>query len=472
MSSAGISFGGLASGLDTKAIITALVAVERRPINALEGKKTSFNRQKTLFGDLGGLLDKLTTAAKALKTTTDFLSFKATSDDESVLKATASNTAVPGTYTARVEQLAQAEIRAGIGQASASATLTGFTGAGLEFDITVGGNPKTIVVTENASLNSIAAAINAEDDRNDIGVRAEVVDTGGSGATRYQLVLSAKETGSAGQFSVLPSTTLPPGSQIDQVFSGLAGAAVTDAQDARIRLSPNTAGTSGIVVTRSSNEITDLWPGISVDLLSVPSPNKNITVTVTNDTEAAAKKVQDFVDAYNKIVDFATAQNALDANGKASAPLFGDSTLRSLRSNLRGVVGGQVDDTGNTAFQLLTQVGVTSDRDGKLTLDKSKLTTALTTDTSAVTKLFTGSTKGIATKLIAQLDVYTDSTDGLLKSRADTFGRQIKDTQSRIDAAETRLTTYQKQLEVKYSNLESLLAKLQSQGSSVNNIGR
>ena len=67
MSTAGISFGGLASGLDTKAIISALVAIERRPILALEQKKTGYGKQKTLFGDLKGLLDKLTTAAKALQ---------------------------------------------------------------------------------------------------------------------------------------------------------------------------------------------------------------------------------------------------------------------------------------------------------------------------------------------------------------------------------------------------------------------
>jgi len=66
MSNAGISFGGLASGLDTKAIIQALVSIERRPIAALEQTKTSLGKQKSLFGDLRGLLSKLETAAKTL----------------------------------------------------------------------------------------------------------------------------------------------------------------------------------------------------------------------------------------------------------------------------------------------------------------------------------------------------------------------------------------------------------------------
>lgn len=470
MSSAGISFGGLASGLDSKSIISALVAVERRPISAMEAKKTSYNKQKSLYGDLNGLLDKLNTASKALKTTTDFLAFKATSDDETVLKATASKTAAAGTYTARVMQLAQAQISGSPGQASASAPLTGANN--VEFTITVNGNPK-IISLNSPSLNSIAAAINAEDDANDIGVRAEVVDTGNTtngGSQRYQLVVRAKETGSAGAFTVSLGSNPTPGSALESVINGLGGTPITAAQDAIVRLNPNTTGASGIDVTRSSNQITDLWPGISVDLLSVPSPNKNVTVTVTRDSEDATKKVQAFVDAYNKVVDFFTAQNALDANGKASSPLFGDSTLRSLRSNLRGVVGGVVGNTGNTAFQMLAQIGVTSDRDGKLTLDTTKLKTALDTDSTAVTNLFAGSTTGIANKLMGQLDVYTDTVDGLLKSRVDSFDRQSKDTQKRIDTAETRLTTYQKQLEQKYANLETLLGKLQSQGSSLSSL--
>ena len=470
MSSAGISFGGLASGLDTKAIITALVGVERRPILAMEGKKTSLNRQKSLYSDLDALLGKLGTAAKALKTTTDFLAFKAASSDETVLKATASNTAAAGTYTARVVQLAQAQISASPGQSSPTSALAG--GSDVEFTITVNGNP-AIIALNNPSLSSIAAKINAEDDANDIGVRAEVVDTGdtaNSGSSRYQLVLHAKNTGSAGAFSVTLDSSPTANSALANVINGLGGTPITAAQDAKIRLSPDVSGQTGILVTRSSNQITDLWPGVSVDLLSVANPDKNITVTVTRDTEASSKKMQDFVDAYNKVVDFAVEQNALGADGKAKNPLFGDPTLRSLRTNLRNSVNAQVTDTGNSAYQLLSQVGIKSDTAGKLTFDHTKFEDALNTDEDAVTKLFTNTTTGIASRLAAQVDIY-EKSDGLLANRTESLGRMVKDTQTRIDKAEQRITSYQKQLEAKYASLESLLTKLQSQGSAVRNIG-
>ena len=467
MSSAGISFGGLASGLDTKAIISALVSIERRPIQQLETKKTSLNKQKSLYGDLRSMLEKLATAAKALKTTDDFLAMKAVSDDEAAIKVTASNAALPGTYTVRVQALAQSQVNASTGSPTRNADLGG--PASLILD--VGGNQHLIAIND-PNLDSIAAAINEYDGANGTGVRAEVVDTGNpanGGAQRYQLVVRSTRPGSAGAFTI---TADDGDAAFTNVLTQVAGNTITQAQDAQLLVNGNPSGTSGITVYRSSNQISDLFPGITLDLLSQPVPAKDVTITVSTDAEATSKKLQDFVDAYNKVVDFFTDQSAIDAEGKAKGPLFGDQTLRSMRSTLRSVVGASVGDTGNQAYQLLSQIGVKSDTAGKLTFTSTKFEEALADDEQAVAKLFTSSTNGIASRLIAQVDVYTDSVEGLIKNRNDAFDRQVKQTQSRIDQSERRLTLYQQQLETKYSNLESLLSRLQSQGSSVSNIGR
>ena len=93
MSTAGINFGGLASGLDTQAIIRALVSVERAPILQMEQKTSDLQRQKSLFGTLDGLLDKLSESVQKLKRTSDFLTMAATSSDEETLTASASSAA-------------------------------------------------------------------------------------------------------------------------------------------------------------------------------------------------------------------------------------------------------------------------------------------------------------------------------------------------------------------------------------------
>ena len=467
MSSAGISFGGLASGLDTKAIISALVSIERRPISALETKKSSLGKQKSLYGDLRSLLDKLETAAKALKTTNDFLKMKAVSSDENVVTVEASNTAEPGTYSLRVVELAQAQVNATTGSASPTESL----GGPASFFINSGGNQNLITVA-NPTLNSIADAINQADDDNDTGVRAEVVDTGNpanGGANRYQLVVRSTTPGVENGFTIVNDDG---DAAFQAVITQVAGNNLSEAQDAELLINGTPGGGGGITVYRPTNQVSDLWPGITLDLNSVPTPNKDITITVSTDAEATSKKVQEFVDAYNKVVDFFTEQNALNAEGKAKGPLFGDSTLRSMRSSLRGIVGASVGDTGNSAYQLLAQAGITSDTAGKLTFNSTKFAESLADDEEAVTRLFAGGTNGIANKLIGQIDSYTDSVEGLIKTRSEAFDRQVKDTQTRIDQAERRVTLYQQQLETRYANLESLLTRLQGQGTSLNSLNR
>lgn len=455
MSSAGISFGGLASGLDTRAIISALVAVERRPITALEQKKAGYTRQKSLFGDLGGLLDKLETAAKALKTTSDFLKMKATSDDETILTASASSSATPGSYTVRVDRLATAQINS-VGRASPTDPIGG---AATTVEFQIDANGLSVPISADSNLQSIAAAINDADAANGLGVRAEVIDTGNPDPNvRYELVLRGAEPGAANAFSI-SYTDGPP--EFDQLIQDL-NANQRDAVDAKLDV-------NGVTVYRATNTIGDLFAGITLDLRSA-DPTKDVTITVATDGEETGKKVKDLVDAYNALVDFFGAQSALDAEGKATSPLFGDPTLRSIRSTLRSIVGGSVTTTGNEAYQLLSQVGITADKDGKLTFNQGRFEEALADDEQAVTRLFTDSTSGITARLQDQIDVYTDSVDGLLKARNDGFDRLVKQASSRIDQAERRLTLYQQQLEAKYANLETLLARLQGQGSSVGSI--
>lgn len=443
MSSAGISFGGLASGLDTKAIISALVAVERRPILALETKKTSLNKQRSLFGDLGNLLEKLQTAAKALQTTTDFLQMKSSSDKENLLTATASSSATPGVHRVKVLQLAKAQVNS-VGAADnttnyGSGTVK-LTVGGVEHFVNVGG-----------TLQDIASGINAQQ----IGVSADVIDTGGTGPDRWQLVLRSHETGEANGFSIEVDTGP---ATLETLINGLEAGARSAAQDARLEL-------NGIVIRRPTNSIADAVPGVTFELKSDVEPATEITVTVSTDAEETSKKVKAFVDAYNAVVDFAAAQSVVGENGTTKAPLFGDVTLRSIRSTLRQIVGGSVN-TGNSAFSLLVQAGIKSDREGKLTFDQSKFESALVADEQAVASLFSAA-NGISKRLVDQIDVYTDSVDGLLKARREGFDRLIKDTQSRIDQSERRLEQYEKQLSSRFANLEGLLSQLQGQGSSL-----
>ncbi|MCR9244999.1 MAG: flagellar filament capping protein FliD [bacterium] len=449
MSTAGISFGGLASGLDTQAIISALLAVEQRPIAQLEAKKDSIGKQKSLFGDLDGLLDKLTDASRKLKTTSSFLSMKAASDDEDIVTASASSSATPGTHTVSVTNLAVAQFNHSNGYSSATESL----GTYGEFTLTADGQDHVISIS-NPTPQAVADAINATGSN----VRAEVVDTGAA-SNPYQLVIRSTETGTENAFSF---------SAVSGDVSGL----IADVQANQTPAEDATVIVNGLTITRSTNSVSGAIAGVTLDLKSAPSPPKDVTITISTDAEEVSKNIQEFVDAYNEVVDFFAAQSVVNEEGEAQSDLFGDPTLRSMRSTLRGIVGGIVDSTGNEAFQLFAQIGIESDRDGKLTFTQTELETALAEDEQAVAAIFTDGTNGIAKRLEDQIKVYTDSVDGLIKTRVDGFDRRLKQTNTRIEQAERRLELYETQLETRYANLESLLARLQGQGSSIGNINQ
>jgi len=457
MSSAGISFGGLASGLDTQAIIRALVAVEERPIFQMERTKKSLGEQKSLFGNLDELLDKLTDAAQDLKSTSNFLQMKATSSNEDLLTATASSTATPGTYGVKVHALAKGQVNSAGYSSPTDAIANANSSVTMQLD--VGGN--SYLISADSNLNAIAAAINAEDDNNETGVRAEVIDTGSGApaAERYQLVVRSEEPGADNSFTLSYDDG---GTGFQDIITDL-NTDVIAAVDAHIEV-------NGLDIYRSTNTIADLFGGITLELKASDLGAEEVTITVATDGEETSSKVKDLVDAYNSIVDFFEAQNELDEEGKAKSPVFGDTTMRSIRSSLRTIVGGSVSTTGNEAYQLLSQIGIKADTNGRLEFTQSEFEEALAEDENAVTALFSDSTNGIASRLEDQIDIYTDSVDGLIKTRNDGFDRRIKQTTTRIENAERRLVLYEEQLTTKYANLEQLLSRLQGQGTAIGNI--
>jgi flagellar hook-associated protein 2 len=451
MSSAGISFGGLGSGLDTSAIISALMAVERRPISALEAKKNSLNSAKNLFGDFKTLLSDLDTKAKALRTTTDFLAMKATSSNEDLLTVRAGTSATPGSYQIKVMALASSQVSVSNGRAAKDDPVFGDG----TFFLNINGTDHPIDIGTGtgyaSTLEGIAQAIRDKD----LDVTAEVIDTGQAGAQRYQLALRSTTVGSAGAFSL----TLDSGNAaLDTLITEVNANQRAPGQDAHILY-------NGVDVYRSSNSVGDLIPGITLDLKAADTVNA-VTVTVTTDAEETSKKVKDFVDAYNKVVDFVEKQNELGEQGKAKNPLFGDATLRTIRSSLRGIVGGSVS-TGNAAISMLATVGIASDRAGKLTFNQSKFEEQLGVDEQAVAGLFSATDVGIASRVATQVEAYTSSVDGLIKTRQDGFDRLIKDAQRRIDQGEARLDKYELSLKQRFANLESQIARLQGQGTAL-----
>jgi len=156
------------------------------------------------------------------------------------------------------------------------------------------------------------------------------------------------------------------------------------AQDAVIKVGNAT-------MVKSSNTITDAIEGITLNLLDADASSP-VTLTVSGNTDDAKSSISDFVDAYNTMADFLNTQLSYDPSTNTTAsPLLGDPTLLEIRSKIARVVTGSIPGLGTSSYTNLSQIGITSDsKTGKLSLDDSKVASALAANPDSVAKLFIG----------------------------------------------------------------------------------
>ncbi|MEF3168905.1 MAG: flagellar filament capping protein FliD [Deltaproteobacteria bacterium] len=448
----GIGVSGLMSGLDTESILGKLMEIERRPITLLQSREAAFQAKISAVGTLKAALSEFRSTASALSDTDAFRAMKAVSGNEDVLAVSATNEAQAGTWQVRVDALAQAE------QKRSAA----FTGADVQvgtgtITIQVGSDPSVDIAidTEHATLSGIAQAVNAAD----AGVTAAVVDDGNG---NFYLTLSSQKTGAANTISFTIADddgNNDNASGLSALYTDPAAHSLTVTQAAR-----NAAITvNGIAVERADNTFDDLIQGVSMTLKKADTAS-TFTVTVTKDTDAAVKKVQAFVDGYNKLVDSLRKLTGYDADTKTAGALQGDSIARGIGSRLLSVMRGKVEGVADE-LNGLDRLGIEVDRNGKLSLDSSRFIQAIEEAPEDVSRYFGNDeegNEGIALRVEGFLDGYLSGTDGVLASREKGLKASVEKIQDQVEAIETRLLKREENLRRQFEALEMLLSSYQS----------
>lgn len=463
MTLGGIQFGGLASGLDTNAIIAAILAVEGRAVRALEGRKDEEQKRLTLLSTFEGLVEALQQKAHDLRGASEFFAHKLSVGAEGFAAFTLTGEAEAGAHTLEVLSLAAADRYAFTGVTDPAATGLGagnvqFTYAGTAYDVAI--------TAGSDSLNGIAGAINgaAGDD-----VTASVVNVGTETAPSWQLVLAGDDTGADFAISGLSSSV-----------AGLTGATrVSTASNASVKI-------DGLLVQRSSNAFAGVLPGVTFTVSGKTEVDVPMTFTVELDPEGMRTKLKEFVDAYNTVVQFVSNQNAFSPETGPGGVLFGENALESVRTTLRRALLepdrtlAAADTEGYSSLGLL---GIELQEDGTLQIDDDKLDEKLSTNLEAFSDFFrreddalttTIDERGVFVKLEDMLEgLLDDSTaadgvtkiDGLFDARRDSIARQMKDFDRQISSQERRLEALEASLITKFSALERLLSGLQSQSA-------
>ncbi len=456
-SSSRLSFGGLASGIDTAAIVDALMDVERQPLLRIQSERSDVARRQTLFQDLNSLFLRLRDAARAIdnrtetlaasSTSEEFLAWRAESEDESILTVDAGQGASPGSYDVEVTALARAGRR--VSQAFATPDTQVSAGTGT-LTVAFGGDTDIqVAVDGTTTLQEVADGINA-DPANDGSVRANVLFDG----SEYRLVISGTQTGAANDVVVSSD------------FGAFVDPALTqNASDAQLVV-------LGVPITRSSNEISDALPGVTLELNGISTPGETTTVVVSRDDEAIVESIQELVDSYNALREFSLTQSTVDPDTNRAGPLSGNVTVRSLEGRTQQIVGGFYSFAGNP-YSALSSIGLGFDASGKLELDSTKLQEALEADPLAVRELLSGdgTTDGVATALARELEVVVRPADGLLALQGDGLERQLRDLDRQIERFEERLVLREEGLVRRFAELERLISGLNSQSSFLGSLG-
>jgi flagellar hook-associated protein 2 len=436
---------GIGSGLDIANIVKVLVDAEKTPKEAMFNKTEDTIKAKvSAMGTLKSALSTFQDALKKLQTGDALNQRKISVSNESYLSATADKTAQAGSYGIKVEQLAANHKIAGASVADPALPV----GEG-SLDFGVNGKNFSVDIAATDSLAAIAKKVNEASDN--VGVTATVITTDAGS----QLVFSSDETGEDNQISITANDT--SGTGISDMFGAGNISTLQDAKNAVIYIDNQK-------VTSQSNEIKNAIAGVTFNLTDADVA-KTTTVKIEQDNDAVKTNVQAFVDAYNSLVTAVDKMSSYDKDKKTAAALQGDSMIRSIESQLRSISSERVttEDGGSIA---LYDIGIKTDRYGKLSIDDTKLTKVLSEDMSSVEALFATPEKGLANRFYDLADSYVKSR-GLIADRQTSYTDQQSRLADQREAFTLKMDQLTARLTKQFNAMDLVVGQLNQQSSGL-----
>jgi flagellar hook-associated protein 2 len=398
----GISSAGIGSGLDVNGIVTSLMSIEQKPLTAVNKQKTDFQTKISAYGSLKSALSAFQTTVQGLSSQDKFNAQTVTSGDASVFTATANGSASLGNYAVIVNQLAKPQKLTLAGFANTTDTVgtgtltisfgtftpavttpptpSAFTPNAAKPDVSIS------IDSSNNTLSGVRDAINASNSS----VSATIVNDG----TSNHLVITSKDSGEVNTLKITVAdndgnhTDTSGLSQLayDPTATAGSGKNMSELQAAKNAI----LDIDGITVVKASNTITDAISGVTLNLLTT-SAGKSANLGVASNKDAVKTSVTSFIDAYNKLDTTLRNLTKYDPAGTSSGPLLGDVTTRSIISQIKSVMTKAVNSGGTLTS--LNQIGVTFQTTGQLSLDSTKLDTAVASSFSDIAALFANSAK-------------------------------------------------------------------------------
>ncbi|MEM1030453.1 MAG: flagellar filament capping protein FliD [Myxococcota bacterium] len=440
------TFGGLASGLDTNALIDGLLRVEALPLQRNQQEQASLGSARDTLGSFATRVAAVKTAAERLDSEEEFATFSTTTSGPGLV-ATVTGAAFESSYEVNVDAVARATRTRSDGFSSGTDPLA----QSGTLEITVGGSsPVSVSVGSGDTLVDIAAQINTSDAR----VNASVIFDG----TESRLLVQGRDTGAANQVTFV---------ETGSVALGLSNSANTyqNAANARITIDGQ------FNVERQNNSFADVLPGLTLTVTE--TTDSPLELRVAPDAEGQAEKLQSFIDAFNTAISAGQLAAGFGGTPASNDNLAGDSAVRTSLDRLTRTVSAPVAGlTGR--YNLLASVGVELTRSGTLSLNRSALDRALADDPEAVARVFAGDpdngVSGVMSQLIGTVEGLAEGNDAVIRVRQNAFSSRITSLEEDELQLERRLDAYESRLRRQFTDLEILISQIQEQGSALSGL--
>jgi flagellar hook-associated protein 2 len=327
-----------------------------------------------------------------------------------------------------------------------------------------------VEVAASDTLQSIADAINQAG----APVSAAVINTG-SGPTPFRLSLTSTISGRQGELFV------------DTGSFDIGLTTLARGQDAKVFFGADSAE-DGFLLTSSSNSISGVVPGLTLDLHD--TSEDAVTVTIERDVDAITAAVTQFVTAFNDVIVNIDKYDFYDTETEQRGVLLGNALTGRIRDALHRAIHRRAEGV-STSLQFLAQAGITVGDDGQATFDSAAFKATFASSPIAMENLFaafqeqsqssqeiapgatvpsstsTVSTRGFGDIFKDLAEGLTDPLNGSLPLADQGFDDRIEVLNSRIEDMDVRLAARRARLERQFAALELALAGLQAQQSAL-----
>lgn len=436
-----MTLGGIASGLDSAALIKATIDVEAIPQTMLKSKVTASQALTAALTTLNGRIASLTTLAQAAAKPGALNLLTATSTTP-LLTAKASAAAVPGEIQLTVDRIAAKH-------SAVTAAMSSWPESPATFNITKPDGSSVPVTAASSSLDEVIKAVNASG----TGVTALKIPAGkdAGGVDVFRLQLSAATTGASSSFDITDSTGT-------SIFSAPGAAVMQQGADAQVTLYAGTPAEQKI--TSATNTFTGILNGVDA---TVTGPTAGpVTLTVGTDTEGVGKRASDLIDALNSVFNNVKVNSMVTpgVSGTTTAGILqGDSAVRSVNTALLNAATYPVNGKSPS------EIGISITKAGTIEFDAEKFKAALAKDPATVNATL----EAISTRVAEAGKTASDPYSGTVTRKITTQQGAQKDLGVQIGDWDRRLATRKAALTRLYASLEVSMGRLNSQMSQLQN---